>query len=153
MLLLDEIGQAAARTVSQTAYSVINGVGKAQGKKEGGNRHLSRWRVLMLSTGEKTLESFLQRGGSDFHAGQANRLPSIPASAGKSHGVYDILHDMPNGAELSEHLGLASNRYYGVAGRAFIEKLLSDKDNALKHVGDVINAFMDSLPLLTVTNH
>ncbi len=149
LLLLDEIGQATPRTVSHTAYSVINGTGKSQGKKEGGNRHLNRWRVLMLSTGEKTLESFLQRGKTDFHAGQANRLPSIPANAEKGQGVYDTLHDMTSGAELSEHLLHASNQYHGTAGRLFIEKLVANKDNALNHVKDVMSAFMDSLPPLT----
>ncbi len=149
LLLLDEIGQATPRTVSHTAYSVINGTGKSQGKKEGGNRHLNRWRVLMLSTGEKTLETFLQRGKTDFHAGQANRLPSIPANAEKGQGVYDTLHDMASGAELSEHLLHASNQYHGTAGRLFIEKLIADGDNALSHVKDVMSAFMDSLPPLT----
>ena len=35
LLVLDEIGQANARQVSQTAYSVINGVSKVQGAKAG----------------------------------------------------------------------------------------------------------------------
>lgn len=148
-LLLDEIGQATARTVSQTAYSLLNGVGKAQGHKDGGNRHLSRYRVLMLSTGEKTLETFLKRNHEDFHAGQANRLPSIPANANKGYGVYDTLHNFTDGAALSEWLSHESNQCYGVAGRAFVEKLISDTEGAIKRVTDSMGAFMASLPPLT----
>lgn len=121
LMVLDEIGQASPRVVAHTAYSVINGTGKVQGAKEGGNRHINRWRVLVLSTGEKTLEGFLKAGKGEWHAGQANRLPSIPASAGKGYGVFDTLHDQPNGAALSEHLSHVSNKFYGVAGVAFIK--------------------------------
>ena len=54
LLVLDEIGQANARQVSQTAYSVINNVSKVQGAKEGGNRESTRWKTLLFSTQGKS---------------------------------------------------------------------------------------------------
>ncbi|OBW90978.1 DNA primase, partial [Gallibacterium genomosp. 3] len=52
-LVMDEIGQGANKKhIEQTAYALFNGVGKIQGAKEGGNRELSRWRIMAFSTGE-----------------------------------------------------------------------------------------------------
>lgn len=48
---------------------------------------------------------------------------AIAANAGKGYGIYDHLHGFDNGALLSEHLEQAANRYYGSAGRAFIQAI------------------------------
>ena len=98
LLVLDEIGQASARTAAHTAYAVLNGTGKIQGAKEGGNRAINRWRIMLLSTGEKTLDGYLKTEGKDWQAGQATRLPAIPADAGKGMGIYDTLHGFAGGA-------------------------------------------------------
>lgn len=120
LLVLDEIGQANPHVIGDTVYSIMNGVNKAQGAKDGGNRVQSRWRVLVLSTGEKTPDSILHSKG-EWNAGQNTRLPSIPANAGQGCGVYDTLHGFHDGAALSEHLADAAALYHGEAGRAFIE--------------------------------
>lgn len=145
-LVLDEIGQATPRVVAHTAYSVINGTSKAQGAKEGGNRAMKQWRILVFSTGEKTLRSYTQSQGADWQAGQDTRLPSIAANAGKGYGIYDHLHGFDNGALLSEHLEQAANRYYGSAGRAFIQAIQTDRENAIKRLNSEISAFMAALP-------
>ena len=146
LLVLDEIGQASARTAAQTAYAVLNGTGKIQGAKEGGNRAINRWRIMLLSTGEKTLDGYLKTEGKDWQAGQATRLPAIPADAGKGIGIYDTLHGFAGGAELSEHLTREGAKYHGTAGRAYIAHLASIDavGEARKH----IDAFMAALPKL-----
>mgnify|MGYP000916332290 FL=1 len=147
LLVLDEIGQANARQVSQTAYSVINGVSKVQGAKEGGNRESTRWKTLLFSTGEKPLDAFIRRHGEDWNAGQAARLPSIPSNAGQGLGIYDRLHGFPNGAALSEHLNEAAAEQHGTIGRAFIAILQNDPA-ALQTAKERQNAFMQTLPEL-----
>lgn len=149
LIILDEIGQAAPRVVARTAYSIFNGTSKQQGKAEGGNRQLNRWRVLVLSTGEKTMHGYLKSGGTDWQAGQANRMPSIPANAGKGLGVFDTLHDFDNGADMAEHLNHTANQYYGTAGRAFIAKLLTNPEAATKHAWQTMQAFTAALPALS----
>ena len=53
LLVLDEIGQSAdPRKIPQMVYSVINGVSKTQGAKDGGNSRQKTCRNLILSTGE-----------------------------------------------------------------------------------------------------
>ena len=135
LLVLDEIGQANPRHVSQTAYSVINGVSKIQGAKDGGNRDTSRWRVLMLSTGEKPLDSFLQ----------AARLPSIPSDAGQGLGIFDTLHGHSKGSALSEALNQAAQCHHGTAGRAFI-RLLLNHPAATEEARALMADFMATLP-------
>lgn len=137
LLVLDEIGQARPHVVAQTAYSVINGTGKVQGHKDGGNRAIMKWRVLLLSTGEKTLEAF----AGQWEAGQATRLPSIPADAGKKLGIYDTLHDQATGAALSEHLNDAVTRYHGTAGRAYIARLMEDTACAREAAREAMKRF------------
>lgn len=149
LLVLDEVGEAPAKVVSMTAYSVLNGKGKIQGAKEGGNRAINEWRVLVLSTGEQTLEAYLNGNNTDLHAGQAARLPSIPADAGKGHGIFDVLHGFTDGALFSEHLNIATNQYYGTAGRAFIDHLLADVPTAKTAVQTAMSDFLALLPELS----
>lgn len=145
LLVLDEISQAAPKVVSSTVYSVMNGINKAQGAKDGGNRTISRWRVFVLSTGELTPETMLHNK-AEWNAGQAVRLPTIAADAGKGFGVYDTLHDFKSGAELSEYLNYATAEYCGTAGREFI-KLINDQANAT--IRGYVADFMAMLPDLT----
>lgn len=83
-LTLDEIGQAKdARNLESIAYDLFNETGKIQGKKEGGNREINRWKVAALSTGEKDLETQLRLQGVKVHAGQLVRLLNIPLMEAK----------------------------------------------------------------------
>lgn len=133
-------------TAAQTAYAVLNGTGKIQGAKDGGNREIQRWRIMLFSTGEKTLDGYLKTEGKDWQAGQATRLPAIPADAGKGFGIYDTLHGFAGGAELSEHLTREGAKQHGTAGRAYIAHLatIDAVGEARKH----IDAFMAALPKL-----
>ncbi|OSI14973.1 DUF927 domain-containing protein [Neisseria dumasiana] len=145
LLVLDEIGQANAKAVAQTAYSVINGVSKVQGAKDGGNRELSRWRIFMLSTGEKPLNRFLRTAGVEWNAGQAARLPDIPSDAGKGLGIFDTLHGHEKGAALSEAITAHAARCHGTAGRALIRLLLEDPE-AINQARAIMADFMAMLP-------
>ena len=143
LLVLDEISQAAPKVIGNTVYSLMNGVNKAQGAKDGGNRALTRWRVLMLSTGEKTPTSIL-KADNDWNAGQATRLPNIRAAA--QYGIYDTLHGFTDGALLSEHLQEAAEQHHSHAGRAFIRLIDQTTPAAIK---ERIAAFMATLPELS----
>ncbi|EMD6801763.1 DUF927 domain-containing protein, partial [Escherichia coli] len=48
---IDEIGQGGRiNDIAQSAYSLFNGVGRIQGRKDGGNRAVIRWKIAALST-------------------------------------------------------------------------------------------------------
>lgn len=143
LLVLDEIGEANPKTISKTAYSVINGKSKIQGAKDGGNRMSQEWRILLFSTGEYSLNAYMKNAAEKWEAGQAVRLPSIPAAT--LHGIYENLHDFQDGAAFSEHLQTATQQQHGAAGRAWIECLAT-----LPHerVQAAQTAFIQTLPSL-----
>ena len=147
LLVLDEIGQASPHVIGDTVYSVMNGINKVQGAKQGGNRALSRWKVMMFSTGEKTPDSILKHHKGDWNAGQAARLPSIRAAA--QYGIYDTLHGFEDGALLSEHIAQSAEKYHGTAGRLFIRQLLDDLEQAKQHATERMAAFMATIPELS----
>lgn len=147
LLVLDEIGQASPHVIGDTVYSVMNGINKVQGAKQGGNRALSRWKVMMFSTGEKTPDSILKHHKGDWNAGQAARLPSIRAAA--QYGIYDTLHGFEDGALLSEHIAQSAEKYHGVAGRLFIRQLLDDLEQAKQQATERMAAFMATIPELS----
>lgn len=147
LLVLDEIGQASPHVIGDTVYSVMNGINKVQGAKQGGNRALSRWKVMMFSTGEKTPDSILKHHKGDWNAGQAARLPSIRAAA--QYGIYDTLHGFEDGALLSEHIAQSTEKYHGTAGRLFIRQLLDDLEQAKQQATERMAAFMATIPELS----
>lgn len=147
LLVLDEIGQASPHVIGDTVYSVMNGINKVQGAKQGGNRALTRWKVMMFSTGEKTPDSILKHHKGDWNAGQATRLPSIRAAA--QYGIYNTLHGFEDGALLSEHIAQSAEKYHGVAGRLFIRQLSDDLEQAKRQATERMAAFMATIPELS----
>ena len=147
LLVLDEIGQASPHVIGDTVYSVMNGINKVQGAKQGGNRALTRWKVMMFSTGEKTPDSILKHHKGDWNAGQAARLPSIRAAA--QYGIYNTLHGFEDGALLSEHIAQSAEKYHGVAGRLFIRQLSDDLEQAKRQATERMAAFMATIPELS----
>lgn len=144
LLVLDEIGQVKhAKTVSETAYAVIDGTGKIQGHKDGGNRLIRQWRTLLFSTGEYDMHSYVERGGEKWEAGQNVRIPSLPARA--IYGIYENLHGFKDGAALSDHLLHQIGQYHGTAGRAWIEQLRHIDTDAIRETRD---SFLRMLPEL-----
>lgn len=150
LIFLDEISEADPKTVKEAGYSIFNGVSKLQGAKQGGNRARLTWRVLAISTGEFDAEHYLQKAGFEWNAGQAVRLPSVPADTGKGLGVFDVLHDKESSKELAIHLESASKRFYGTAWVEYLTKLSqaisTDLNGFMKQLESLVLQFSQSLP-------
>ncbi|MGY6773447.1 DUF927 domain-containing protein [Gallibacterium sp. ZY190522] len=140
-LVMDEIGQGANKKhIEQTAYALFNGVGKIQGAKEGGNRELSRWRIMAFSTGEIDLEGYLSQAGIKTNAGQLVRLLNVPISPAKQ------FYQFSNGKAHADHLNHASKLNYGVIGREWV-KWITAHQNELDSTYQVIKAkWLQRLP-------
>ena len=123
-LILDEISEADPREVGAIVYSVGNGTGKSRAARTGGARAVKRWRVVLLSSGERTLIATMEEGGKRAKAGQEARLLDIPCT--RQHGVFDGLHGFDGGRALTDTLKTAVNRHHGHAGPAFVERLIAD---------------------------
>lgn len=127
LLALDEIGQAPGREIGAIIYQLANGQGKARANVKGGARRRASWRTVVLSSGERTIESHMQSEGARYHAGQDVRLINLPVS-GHKYGVFDVLHDAIDGRVFADSIKSATKRYHGHAGPAFVRWLIAQQD-------------------------
>jgi uncharacterized protein (DUF927 family) len=94
LLLLDEIGEANPKTAGAAAYSLVNGQGRERMKSDLTRREASRWTLILLSSGEKSLADMATEAGQKIKGGQEIRLLDIPADAGTGFGIFEDLHGM-----------------------------------------------------------
>ncbi|MDJ6849822.1 DUF927 domain-containing protein [Salmonella enterica] len=126
---LDEIGQnSRRRDVAESAYALFNGVGKLQGRREGGNREIMRFTTLALSTGETNLESFIREDGGRVNAGQLVRLLNIPLTRASCY------HNLPDGSAFVEALRNAWQNHHGATGRKWVSWLADNPKAAQEAV-------------------
>jgi putative DNA primase/helicase len=143
LLCLDELSQVTPQAAGETAYMLTNETGKTRATKQGTARKPAEWRVLFLSTGEITLADKIREDGKTrAMAGQLVRVVDIYADAGVGLGIFEDLHGFPDGDTFSRHLKDAAKRAYGVALRAFLERLTADHDDAMRVVPALIKTFM-----------
>ncbi|EGV28070.1 protein of unknown function DUF927 [Thiorhodococcus drewsii AZ1] len=124
-LILDEISEADPREIGSIIYAIGNGTGKSRAARTGKAREVRRWRVVLLSSGERTLAATMAEGGKRTKAGQEARLLDIPCA--RAHGVFDDLHGLASGRAFSDALRTSTSRHYGHAGPAFVERLIADQ--------------------------
>lgn len=139
LLALDEISQCDPREVGETAYMIGNGQGKSRAARTGGARSVARWRVSVLSNGERSLAATMEDGGIRIKAGQAVRIIDLPVTD-QTHGCWDALHGFTSGAALSDAVRRESETHYGHAGRAFLERLTRDDHDQVRELLTVIKA-------------
>ncbi len=121
LLALDEISECDPREVGAIVYSLGNGRGKQRAGRSGNARGVTRWRCVVLSSGERSIATTMAEGGHRAKAGQAVRLLDIPAA--RAFGAWDDLRGLPSGTAFSDAIKRASVTHHGHAGRAFLEKL------------------------------
>ncbi|TQI77974.1 uncharacterized protein (DUF927 family) [Serratia fonticola] len=126
---LDEISQnTRRRDVAESAYALFNGVGKLQGRRDGGNREVLRYTTVALSTGETDLESFIREDGGTVNAGQLVRLLNIPLTKASEY------HTLPGGKAHADGLKTAYQGHYGAAGRKWVSMLAESPQQAREAV-------------------
>lgn len=140
LLVLDEIGQATAETVTQVTYMLPNGQGKERMRSDATQRKAHQWLLNFFSTGELSIEDKIEETGKyRAMAGQNVRVINLPIDGGTGKNVYSTLHGFKNPAALSEHLKNASRTYYGTPLRAFLKVLCGAGGHDLHMNLDEIN--------------
>jgi len=94
-VILDDTKRAKPELVGKTIYDIASGIGKGRGSVEG-TRSVSRWRTVLLSTGETPAISYSQDGGVRARAlslwgspwGEASELTAADVRR-VSEGVLD----------------------------------------------------------------
>jgi putative DNA primase/helicase len=142
LLALDELGEVSGREAGAAAYMLANGAGKARANRSGATRAALRWRVVVLSSGEVTLDDKMAEAGGKAAAGQSVRLLDVAAD-GRAHGAFDTLHGTSNGASFADRLREATATNYGTAGPAFVTAFLEKREAATATVRAAMEGFRD----------
>jgi putative DNA primase/helicase len=135
LLCLDELKQLhenpveGARRGGALVYMLANGEGRRRSisyrRQTGVGQY--RWRVMVLSTGEESLEEHAEAGGLTRLAGETVRLIDVPADAGAGLGIYETLPDgFTEAAKLSDAIVKAAAEHHGTAFLAFVEHVQSE---------------------------
>ena len=147
LLPLDEIKQCDPRIIGETVYMLGNNTGKARGTDTGGSRAIANWRLLFLSTGEKTLAEHMAEGGKRVEAGAEMRMIAVPSNAGAGLGIFNTLHDYADGSALATKLKRVTHEYYGAAGKEFLDRVTVDISKVTSYIRQyIINYKARNLP-------
>ncbi|HEX9005431.1 MAG TPA: DUF927 domain-containing protein [Blastocatellia bacterium] len=144
LLCLDEIAECDPREVGSIAYMLANGQGKIRSHRGLGNRPLTEWRLLFLSSGEIRLSDLMIQAGQRIKGGQEVRFVNVEANAGCGFGLFEDVHDFKGGAAFSKHLVECSKRYYGAPIRRFIKDLISDLSRVRREAKTFMKNFITS---------
>lgn len=134
VLILDEIGEMPnLKEIGNVIYMLVNGQGKGRMTKSITLREANRWRLVFLSSGEKTLNELMSEAGQKTKLGQEIRLINIDIDASR-YGVFDQIDFAENGAKQSMILSDHAKRFYGAAGTAWLHYLTHDKTNRIAQI-------------------
>ena len=136
LLALDEISECDPSDVDAIVYMLSNGTGKQRASRTGAARAPVRFRVSVLSSGERTVETAMAGGGIQMKAGQAVRLVDLHVRG--RFGAWNELHGRADGTSFSNDLKAAANAHHGHAARAFLERLTHDDAAAIRARFDAI---------------
>jgi putative DNA primase/helicase len=131
LLPLDEISESNPKEIGTVVYALANGQGKQRARRTGGARESQHWRIMLLSSGERTLNCHMGEANQKTKAGQNARLLDIPAT-NRRYGLFDHLHSHKSARSMADSLKQATTQHYGQAGPAFVAALLEDPRD-LKH--------------------
>lgn len=143
MLPLDEIKRADPKRVQEMAYSLANGQGKGTMTRDREARGKLSWRLLALSSGERSLSEHAAISGNAAHAGAELRMVDVNAGT-RTHRAFDELHGL-EGADFHRLLTVAVSAHHGHIGPAFVGKLLAndDRPGLLEEFAGIRNQFIE----------
>jgi uncharacterized protein (DUF927 family) len=148
LLPLDEIGLVNEREIGDIIYCLGNGVGKRRATRDIRSRPVIQFRLVFLSCGERSLHEMMQgSGGKRVKGGQESRLIDIPADPGNGNGIFEHLHQHPNGAALSHCLTQATKRFYGTPSREWTKYLEQNHEAATARAKELRTRFVAKLHL------
>lgn len=149
LLVLDEIGEIPnPKDLGNIVYMLINGSGKGRMTKSLTVRETARWRLVFLSSGEKTLSELMNEAGQQAKLGQEIRLINIDIDQSE-HGVFDQINFSENAAQQALLLNSNIKKYYGVAGAAWLQYLTSDKAKAT----EIANSLLEEYAQVLIGQH
>jgi uncharacterized protein (DUF927 family) len=90
---------------------------------------MKSWKILFLSSGEKTIAAKMKEDGEKIKSGQEVRIVDIFCDAGKGLGAFHCLHEHQNPRDLAEAIKSAAEQNYGHLGREWVQFLIDNNDH------------------------
>lgn len=144
ILIMDEISQAERNDLEDMFYMLSNGRGKNRSTADGSSRVMQTWRILLLSSGEETLQAMLEQSNKRHNTGMDVRLCHIDADAGKNLGIFDSLVLANTPEEQADMLTKLTGQYYGSAGTSWLNYITLNKDSVIVEANQIIKEFMSN---------
>lgn len=152
-LVLDEIGEIATpKEIGNIVYMLANGLGKARMTRQITAKPMHQWKVIFLSSGEKSLKEIMQEQGQKTKLGQEIRLADIDIDESE-YGIFDCLDFAEDGAKQSIELASRLNQSYGVAGIAWLNYLTSNKAERIGEARELLDQYRQVLTLNQSQGH
>ena len=123
LIALDESHIIEAKALDASIYLLANGTAKARMTKDISAREIARWRVCVLSSGERSIESHLGAAKIDHKVGQGIRIADVPVRG--NFGLFNDLHGRKDGSVFSDEIRSAAGECYGHAGPRFVQRLIA----------------------------
>lgn len=113
-IILDDTKRAKSwRTVRDVVYDFAFGAGRGRGAKDGGTRSTLEWRSVLISSGESSITSFSQDGGT-----RARVLELRGQPMGSNPKV---------GSQIAERISEICAENYGHLGRKIVDYLVANE--------------------------
>lgn len=152
-LVLDEIGEIAnPKELGNIIYMLANGSGKGRMTKQITAKATYKWKVLFLSSGEKSLKEIMLEQGQKAKLGQEIRLADIDIDQSE-YGIFDCIDFAEDGAKQAIELNKRINDCYGVAGNRWLEYLTHDKSRIMDDARDLLEAYREVLTESNTQGH
>jgi len=113
------------------SYKLANGSGKGRMGVDNKQKNVLTWQTLVFSTAEQTLTSFVQAAGEHIRGGQGVRIIDIPAEVSNNLGLFEDIHGEKTPNAFADSIKAASCAHYGHAFRAFIERVVANREQAV----------------------
>jgi putative DNA primase/helicase len=119
---IDESHLAEPKHLDAAIYMLANGCSKARMNRDASAKARAFWKTVVLSCGERSLETHIANAGLEFKAGQAVRIVDLPIRA--TYGIFDCLHGEAKASVFSDKLREAAATHFGHAGPMFVQWLI-----------------------------
>ena len=128
--LRDELTTVNVWTAREIIYRGFTGRGRSRLTRDAKRKQPITWRTIMFSTGEPSLDDILREAKGDRRGhlgGQDVRLMSLRVDKERlPHGVFETVKTVEEGEQAEQRLRQATDECHGVAGWAFIERLVQE---------------------------
>lgn len=130
LLILDEIGEIPlSKELGSIIYMLVNGMSKSRMNKESELQDNFQWKLVFISSGEKTVSEMMQEVGQSTKLGQETRLINIDIDDSK-FGIFNEVTFAKDAATQANLLNCNVKKFHGAAGVEWLNYLTQDKKSA-----------------------